>query len=296
MDWIRNMQRAIDYMEANLDSDLDFAEIAKQAYSSSFHFQRIFSLLTGMTLGEYIRSRRLTMAGAELSMSESKVLDIALKYGYDSPESFAKAFTRFHGISPSAAKEPGARLKSFSRLSIKVILEGGDIMDYRIVNKQPFHVAAKVKSFTTKDEINKTEIPQFWTQCHKDGSIAGLCEMAKKEGPFETGKALLGICDSRCCPDDADLFQYAIGIETDKTSVPEGYSLIEIPELTWAVFKCVGAMPQAVQKMWKRIYSEFFPQSDYEPLQGMDFELYPEGDLNNADYGSEIWISVKKKA
>jgi AraC family transcriptional regulator len=117
MDWITGLQRAIDYMENHMTDELDYAEIARQAYSSSFHFQRVFGILCGYTLGEYIRNRRLTLAGCELASSNNKVLDAALKYGYDSPESFGRAFARFHGISPSQAKADGANLKSFSRLS-----------------------------------------------------------------------------------------------------------------------------------------------------------------------------------
>ena len=132
MDWTTGLQRAIDYVEDHLAEPLDYAEIARQAYSSSFHFQRIFSILCGYTLGEYIRSRRLTLAGNDLLRTDSKVIDVALKYGYDSPESFSRAFARFHGVLPSRVKSGTIPLKSFSRLSVKLILEGGSLMDYRI--------------------------------------------------------------------------------------------------------------------------------------------------------------------
>lgn len=114
MGWIDGLQRAIDYIEDNLTEELDYAEIARQAYSSSFHFQRVFGILCGYTLGEYIRNRRLTLAGSELASSDGKVIDVAVKYGYDSPESFSRAFSRFHGITPSQARSRKAELKSFS--------------------------------------------------------------------------------------------------------------------------------------------------------------------------------------
>ncbi len=122
MNWITGIQRALDYVEAHLMESVDYEEAAKQAYSSSFHFQRVFSILCGFTLGDYIRMRRLTLAGSELASSDIRVIDAALKYGYDTPESFSRAFTRFHGVPPSQAKH-GAALKAFSPLSVKLTLE-----------------------------------------------------------------------------------------------------------------------------------------------------------------------------
>ena len=135
MDWITGMQKAIDYIEAHLTEEIDYERVAAESFSSSYHFQRVFSILCGYTLGEYIRLRRLTLAGAELTGGGVKVIDIAMKYGYDSPDSFSKAFQRFHGITPSEARTDGNMLRSFSRLSIKITLEGGKTMNYRIEEK-----------------------------------------------------------------------------------------------------------------------------------------------------------------
>ena len=135
MNWITGMQKAIDYIEENLTEEIDYEKVAEKSYSSSYHFQRVFGILCGYTLGEYIRLRRLSLAGAELASGKEKVIDIALKYGYDSPDSFAKAFQKFHGITPSQARADGSKLKSFSRLSIKILLEGGSTMNYRIEEK-----------------------------------------------------------------------------------------------------------------------------------------------------------------
>ena len=143
MDWITGLQRAIDYVEEHLEEELDYVEIARQAASSSFQFQRVFGILCGCTLGEYIRKRRLTLAGSELAATNMRVLDAALKYGYDSPESFCRAFMRFHGITPSAAKAGGAGLRSFSRLSVKLVLQGGTMMNYRIEKHDTLKLLAK---------------------------------------------------------------------------------------------------------------------------------------------------------
>lgn len=299
MDWITGMQKAIDYIEDNLTEDLDYGEIAKQAYSSSFHFQRVFGILCGYTLGEYIRSRRLTLAGSELASSDIKVIDAALKYGYDSPESFGRAFTRFHGILPSQAKADGANLKSFSRLSVKLILEGGNMMDYSIEKKDAFKVILRKEMFSSDNEVNLREVPRFWDRCAKDGTIEKLCRCMDPQGVF--GSMIVGMCleGSTVFVTEGGAsgkqFPYAIGAAYGGGEVAEGLAVEEIPAHTWAIFKCTGAMPKAIQELWHKVYSEFMPASEYEPCGGLDFELYSEGDIHAPDYKSEIWVAVAKK-
>lgn len=290
MNWIAGIQRAIDYIEDNLSEELDFGEIAKRAYTSSFHFQRVFAILCGCTLGEYIRARRLTLAGSELASSDIKVIDAALKYGYDSPESFARAFVKFHGVTPSQAKTCGTGLKSFSRLSVKLILEGGKIMDYRIEERKAFKVIERVEMFSTDAEVNRTDIPKFWARVYRDGTIEKLLGFGKGS---EFEDVILGICYGG--PEGAAEFPYSIAAGYNGKPVPEGLRITEIPAHTWAIFKCKGAMPEAIQNLWRRIYTEFFPTSDYCPDGGIDFEVYPDGDVNSPDYESEIWIAVSKK-
>jgi AraC family transcriptional regulator len=143
IEWIEGIQNAIEYMEDHLTEELDIRDIAEKAYISPFYFQRTFGVLCGFSVGEYIRNRRLSMAAEELSSTDAKIIDVAHKYGYDSPDNFTRAFTRFHGISPSAAKAKGASLKSFARLKIKVTLEGGTMLEYKIVEKAQFTVMGK---------------------------------------------------------------------------------------------------------------------------------------------------------
>lgn len=287
MDWIRGLQRAIDYMEANIEEELDMTKIAEQAYSSSFHFQRTFNLLTGITVGEYIRNRRLSLAGEELVASKARVIDVAYKYGYDTPESFTKAFSRFHGVTPSAARHTGVSLKSFNRLSITIILKGGNVMEYQIIKKESFPVLAKAKSFPMAE--SNMEISEFWTQSEKDGTIQVLCSNGKKDT-----NTLLGLCEPE--KKGEKTFRYGIGIYCERgIEPPKGYEVWEIPAHTWVVFKCIGAVPYAIIDMLKRVYAEFFPQSEYEPLGVIDFEAYPDGDNQDKNYSSEIWIPVKKK-
>lgn len=291
MDWITGLQNAIDYIEDNLIDELDYTEIANRAYSSTFHFQRVFGILCGYSLGEYIRNRRLTLAGSELASSDIKVIDAALKYGYDSPESFSRAFTRFHAITPSQAKTDGVKLKSFSRLSVKLILDGGSIMNYRIEKKDAFEVVVKKKYFPTDMEASNKQLPGFWDSCRKDGTISVLCKYMTKDNVF--GEALVGICFENNTKDDK--FPYAIGVAYKDGDVAEGLSIEKISPHTWAIFECVGAMPTALQDLLHKIYSEFFPTSDYHPCGGLDIEVHPEGDMQSPQYKCEIWIAVEKK-
>lgn len=300
LDWMTGIQHAIDYIEENLTEDLDYNQIAQKAYTSSYHFQRIFSLLCGRSLGEYIRERRLTLAGEELAYSEIKVIDAAIKYGYDTPESFSRAFARFHGITPSKAKLCGASLKSFSKLTVKLILEGGSIMDYKIEKKSAFKIIEKVRLFSTNEEISSKEIPAFWGEARQDGTIPTLCGFC---GGTDFDGAILGICygDGMCYSDmDSNTkFPYSIASGYNPAfgkPIPDGFSVREIPENTWAIFKCTGPMPGTIQELWKKIYTEFFPSSDYIPKNQIDFESYPDGDIHSSDYTCEIWIAVEKKA
>lgn len=292
MDWITGIQQAIDYVEEHIMEPLDYAEIAKCAYSSSFHFQRVFSILCGFTLGEYIRFRRLSLAGSELLYSDAKIIDIALKYGYETPESFSRAFTRFHGLAPSQAKQNNAILKSFSRLSVKLILNGGTTMDYRIETKDAFKLIVKKKKISSNQELTAAEISEFWQQCNVDGTIPALCKYIPQDNIF--GDCIVGASFGKDAADQE--FPYAIGAMYNGLPVEEDAFVIEeIPAHTYVVFPCTGKMPEAFQNLYQRIYSEFFPTSAYQPCGGTDFEAYPSADVASPDYQCEIWVAVEKK-
>ena len=278
MDWIQGVQNAIRYIEDNLTEDLDYEEIAKQAFVSSFHFQRAFGILCGITIGEYIRSRRLALAGEELSSGKIKVIDAAVKYAYDSPDSFAKAFVRFHGISPSSAKKGGAELKSFAPLKIKFKLEGGNVMEYKIESKGAFTVGGNVREFL--DETAGKEIPKFWCEHFQSGGGEHVCGM-------------FGICYDH--NDSTRLFNYMIAdVMTEGKKLPDKFVTLEIPAKTWAVFPVRGAMPNALQQANAKIWSEWLPNCrEYEMDGNINIEMYSDGDTDSADYYSEIWIPVK---
>lgn len=290
MDWITGISKAIDYIEEHITEPTDYARAAKEACSSPFNFQRVFALLCGYTLGDYVRMRRLTLAGEELLSTVAKVIDVALKYGYDSPESFSRAFTRFHGVSPSAVRK-GAAIRSFSRICVKLILTGGSIMEYRIEKKQAAKIICRRREFTKPgDDYTNREIPEFWNECGRDGSIQKLCGYIKDSAQF---KGLLGVCFSTEMTDSG--FPYGIGAEYDGESDPQDFEIVEIPAYTYAVFTVRGRMPDAFRETYRKICTEFFPQSGYEYGNGVEIEVYPSADVQNPDYTCEIWIAVKPK-
>lgn len=286
MEWLIRMKEALDYMESKMEEPLNIDDIAKVAYSSPFHFQRMFNMLTGVTVADYIRRRRLTLAAQELAISKVKVLDVALKYGYDSPESFAKAFRKAHGMAPSTAREPGIQLKAFPRLSFHLSLKGDKEMDYRIVEKEEFTVIGKSIQVTTRDGENLRKIPQLWLDANEDGTSDKLIEIG-------VDKDLLGICAGMDYPNE--MFSYWIAVEGHPGTDPQGYATTIIPAATWAVFTSVGPMPHAIQSVWSRIFQEWFPSSGYEHTGGPEFELYLPGNPGAEDYQCEVWVPIKKK-
>ena len=291
MDWITGIQRALDYTEAHLTDTVDYEAAAREAASSAFHFQRMFTMLCGFPLGDYIRMRRLSLAAEDLMRTGDKVIDIAYRYGYDTPESFSRAFARFHGVTPTGARRGGS-VKSFSRLSVKLILSGGTSMDYRIEKKDAFTLVCKKKQVTKPQGDTATaDISAFWNEVSADGTMEKIC----RYGKFDTYHGVLGVCFSDELADSG--FPYGIGAEYSGAPVTDaGFDVVEIPAYTYAVFTCRGKMPDAFKDTYKRICTEFFPQSNYEYGQGVELEVYPSADTQSPDYTCEIWISVREKA
>lgn len=290
MTWIQGIQRAIDYAEEHMCDTVDYEEAAQCAYSSSFHFQRVFGILCGFSFGDYIRMRRLSLAAEELSKGNAKIIDVAMKYGYDTPESFFRAFTRFHGISPKEAKH-GGNIKIFTPLSVKLTLTGGSKMDYRIEKRDAFKVVCKRKSVEKPQSGNATaDISGFWKQCGKDSSLDKLISYLPDTSVM---KGLLGICFTNEL--NADRFPYGIGVEYDGREVDKEFEIVTIPANTYAVFTSKGKMPDAFVETYHKIVTEFFSQStQYEYGENVEFEVYPSDDVTNPDYRCEIWIAVKQ--
>ena len=284
MEWTKAISTAIEYIENNLTEDISAEDIAKQVNISPFYFQKGFSLLCGYTVTEYIRSRRLALAAVEL-VNGAKVIDAAIKYRYDSPDSFAKAFCRFHGATPSMVQKNSTMIKAFAPLKITLTLKGGYTMDYRIVKKESFIVLGTMKKFTYENA--KTDIPEYWQEHYKKGNGKYVCGMFGVNIDVSMGNSE---------------FDYMIAdAYNPSVDIPEGFVTKTIPAFTWAVFPIKGAMPDALQDVNKKIFSEWLPAlADYEFAAGYCIEMYddagkyPKGTLDE-NYYSEIWIPVRKK-
>ena len=231
------------------------------------------------------------MAALELQNGSEKIIDIALKYGYESPDAFTRAFQKLHGITPSAAREPGVKLKAYPRIYFHISVKGDKDMDYRIVDKPAFKVIGRGIRVSAKDGENNKRIPEFWWECYQNGFSAELEKLADKDAV--TGESKLGVClEQGPAPDE---FTYIIGIENTKGTIPDGFTEKEIPAATWAIFESVGPMPDAIQDLNKRIYSEWFPTTGYERAGEFDMEVYPSGDTDDGKYRCEVWIPVIKR-
>lgn len=285
MSRLGDIKKAVDFIEENLLSDISYQDAAQHLFMSGYHFHRLFSLTAGISVSEYIRKRRLSLAGQELVSSEAKIIDLALKYGYETPESFSKAFASFHGCSPTAARRGEGALQLFNRLRISERIEGGMSMEYRIVEQKEFEVLAKVRSFRneiTADRENH-DIPDFWDECIESGLVSEL----RTHSPQSE---LFGICSP--VSDDPDCFDYGVGVRFEGNNVPEGLNLIRIRPTHWAVFRCIGTDAACISETWDRIYKEFLPNSGYRMLNDVDLELYPDDDSTGVF--CEIWIPIEK--
>jgi AraC family transcriptional regulator len=284
MDTLENMKNAIDYIENKLNSEIEYTRIAQIALCSQYHFQRMFAFLIGVPLSEYIRRRRLTLAAFDLQNSSEKIIDIALKYGYNSPDSFSRAFMVMHGITPSKARENGMSLKAYPRVTFSLSLKGVVEMNYRIERKNSFIIVGVKERFSHIEGLGEN-IGRMWreTSAETIEQIAGLGDTE----PY----GLLGVYSGMYDDNTTDYYIAA----TTKKSCLETLCKLEIPSLTWAIFEITGPMPTAMAEMWGRIFSEWFPTSGYEHAEAPEVEWYSKGDLSATDYKSEIWIPVIKK-
>lgn len=286
------LRQAIDYMEDRLLTKLEVEDIAKAALSSKYHFQRMFHALTGFTVTEYIRNRRLTLSAEELAGTDSKVIDVALKYGYESPEAFTKAFQRLHGMTPSAAKKKNVKLKSFPRISFQIQIKGVVEMNYRIVEESSTTVVGK-DFIIQKDAA--MEIPEFAEAIWKNGTHDQINEFVGRPA----GSLLYGYHYDFS---EDGTKRYLVGWELkQENEVPQDLSVLRIPTQTYAVFDSREQIPDDVEigleiiNVWKRIYSEWFPSANFEQVEGPCIEKYYWVDESQAESICEVWIPVKAK-
>lgn len=291
MDSIKRMNKALGYIEENLDNEIDLREVAKLAVCSEYHFQRMFSFLSGITLSEYIRRRRLTLAAFELINSSGiRVIDLAVKYGYSSPDSFTRAFQALHGVTPSEARHNGHLLKSYPQMTFQLSIKGGSEMNYRIQEKDSFRIVGMKKRVPIVFNGVNPEIAAMWESLNME--IINKLKMLSNVEPFGLISASLNFSEGRM-EEKGELDHY-IGAATTE-ECPEGMAQLEVAASTWAVFEAVGPFPDTLQNVWGRIYSEWFPSSGYEQAEGPEILWNENKDVASPVFKSEIWIPVLKK-
>lgn len=290
MDLLKNMNGALQYIEENLMNEIDFKEVARIALCSEYHYKRMFSFLAGISLSEYIRRRRLTLAAFELKESSIKVIDIAMKYGYNSPDSFARAFQNLHGLSPSEARFNGHSLKAYPRMTFHLSIKGGNEMNYRIEAKGAFRIVGMKKRVPIIFNGVNPEIASMWKSL--DGEMINKLKKLSNVEPLGLISASTNFSEGRM-EEKGELDHY-IGVATTN-ACPNNLKQLEVPASSWAVFESIGPFPETLQNIWGRIYSEWFPSSNYEQTEGPEILWNESKDITSPTFKSEIWIPIIKK-
>ncbi|MCL1820389.1 MAG: AraC family transcriptional regulator [Oscillospiraceae bacterium] len=289
MDWLDNMNAAIEYIETHLANEISYDRAAQIACCSTYHFQRMFSYITGVPLSEYIRRRRLTLAAFELQTGNCKVIDTAMKYGYESPEAFSRAFKKLHGVMPVSARDIGVSLKAYPKMTFHITIKGDVEMNYRIEQREAFEVFGVYGTVGSNMEKAFTDVSEFVTKELEKGTWDSFNDLLGRPHDTWYHAALFGHTDTT--------FKYMICYYTPPgLEIPENYTRLSVQAQTWAIFPAADGSNNKMHDIWRRIYSEWFPTSEYEQAEAPSFEMYygyGRGDSGNGV--SEIWIPIKKK-
>ena len=285
MKWLENLSNAIEYIENNLDKEISLDAAAQIECCSTYYFQRMFTYVSGISLSEYIRRRRMSQAAFELQKTDKKVLDIALKYGYSSPTAFNRAFQSVHGITPVAAKNIGSILNAYPPIKFSVKVTGGTAMSYRITEKAAMRVVGIRIPLVADMEENQKVVPEFWKDTLENNQLSKIIELVNQEP-----KGILGVT---AYVNSQEIFYYIAASTTE--AVPKNMFEFEIPASTWVVFENDGYFKEDVQNIFKRFYTEWLPFSGYEYAGLPDLEVYPVMQGKPLNGHSEVWIGIKKE-
>ncbi len=279
MNIIQSFNGTMAYIERTIETGCDEAEIARISGYSYPLFSRIFSILVGYPLNEYLRFRKLSRAAADLRNTDAKIIDIALAYGYESPDSFAAAFKKFHGVSPSAVRN-GKEFKSFAPIKLSLTVNGGQIMEVKIEKKSGFTLAG-----IQVDADQTSDFPKVWNSLFEKASHEELAKLGN-------GRSF-GVCSE---VKDGKTFTYAAAYDCrDAQKATElGLSVIHIPEAEYAVVQLKGSVPNCIHQGWKYVMETFFPEQGYCHAGTPDFEAYSEGDMYSKNYTMELWVPIVK--
>ena len=281
MEWVERLNESLKYIEEHLTDEIDYEQLGRIACCSAYHYQRMFTYMAGITLAEYIRKRKMSLAAVDLQGGKERIIDIAEKYGYGSPTAFNRAFQSFHGIAPSSVKDEGVSVKTFSPIVFKIAVNGATEMDYRIETKEAFRIIGVSAPLDKEIENNFAVVPGMWENAAINGTIQKLASMMNTP-PM----GLLGV--SAC--NDEEQWKYFIAVSS---TAPSGeFEEYTVPASTWAIFSGSGTN-QSIQELERRIITEWLPTSGYEYADAPDIEVYLNPDPQNAQY--EVWIPVTKK-
>lgn len=281
MEWIDRLNKVINYIEEHITEEIDYKELSRIACCSTYHFQRMFTYIAGVSLSEYIRRRRMSLAAVDLQSGDEKIIDISLKYGYSSPTAFNRAFQSIHGIAPSAIKNEGVSIKSFPPITFKFTVKGVEELNYRIETKEAFRIVGKSYPLNKEIEQNFLEVPQMWQGAVLDGTIKKIISLMNNQP-----QGVLGV--SAC--DDEDEWRYYIAVPSS-ADIDNSLEEYIIPACMWAIFPGIGT-GKSIHELERRIVTEWLPTSGYEFTEGPDIEVYFNPDPNYTQY--EVWIPIKK--
>lgn len=286
---LRRLNEAMDYIDSHITEELDETKIEQITGTSIYHFRRLFSLLAGVTLGEYIRNRKLSNATFDLLHEGMSVTEVAFKYGYESVDGFSRAFKQWAGISPSEVNQE-VNLKAFPKLSFQLTIQGGTDMDYRIEDKDAFKIVGVSKRVPLQFEGENQEIIKLAQSITEEQRVK-MRSYANVE-PFQVVNASYNFDENRM--EEKGSLDHMIGVMTTIESDFKGFDVVEVPALTWAKFSCRGEFPKVMQETWGKIFSEWLPSSNYELVEAPEISFTKDlSDLDNVY--SEIWVAVKKK-
>ncbi|WP_251865062.1 AraC family transcriptional regulator [Enterococcus malodoratus] len=283
MEWLDHLNTSIAYVEENLTGKIELERAAQLAQCSSYHYQRMFSYIADVTLVEYIRRRKMSLAGVDLQRGE-KVVDVAGKYGYDSPTSFNRVFKSIHGMTPKEAKQSGAKLTSYPMLTFKLTVKGVQAMEYQLIDKDAFQVTGFGLKLAQDMEAAQKRIPEFWNEVSSSGQLEQLIPHMDQNNPGVMGISLM-------TSEVQDAWEYVIGVASNDTT--EEFAQYEIPAAKWAVFSGTGPMPGAIQELQQQVFTEWLPTSGFEYAELPDIELYLNMEPENAQF--QVWLPVRAK-
>ena len=289
VEWIERVNNVVNYIEENLDKEISYDEIAKLAVCSIYNFQRMFSYIANQSLSEYIRNRRLTLAAFDILNTRENIIDIALKYGYNSQDAFTRAFRKFHGVLPSKVRTEVVSLRTCPKISFQITITGGNHMNYQIEQWPAFTISGIRKRIETEKAFQV--IPGIWETAGNDGTMEKLFGLWSQTDMRPVG--LLGVSAGGQWGDSEEM-DYYLGVTTyvdvpecTKVITPEDMDELQLPKAIWVIIEANGELPDSIQNVYKNFYTEWLPNSGY------DLDDLPVIECYLQDNRQEVWIAIK---